>query len=381
MSRPIILAAGGTGGHLFPAQALATALLARDHSVALITDRRAKAFEMGGASDFAIHRIRAEGINRPGISAKLGGAMSLGLGTIDALALLRRLKPGVVVGFGGYPSVPSVVAAQLLGIPTVLHEQNAVLGRANRLLAPRARMIATSFRETLMVRAGDRAKLAFTGNPVRPDILAVRNTPYPPAEIDGKLSLLVTGGSQGATIFSDVLPAALALLPEGLRARLRIEQQARPEDVARVEAAYADIGMAAEVQSFFADMPARLTRAHLVICRSGASTVAELTTAGRPAVLVPYLHAMDDHQTANARAIEDAGGAWVMPQTAFCAKSVADRLEMLLAMPQGLIVAAEKMRAAGTPDAVDLLADLVLAQAPANGGVNPVLPKPQEKAA
>ncbi|MBU0726479.1 MAG: undecaprenyldiphospho-muramoylpentapeptide beta-N-acetylglucosaminyltransferase [Alphaproteobacteria bacterium] len=381
MSRPIILAAGGTGGHLFPAQALATALLARDHSVALITDRRAKAFEMGGASDFAIHRIRAEGINRPGISAKLGGAMSLGLGTIDALALLRRLKPGVVVGFGGYPSVPSVVAAQLLGIPTVLHEQNAVLGRANRLLAPRARMIATSFRETLMVRAGDRAKLAFTGNPVRPDILAVRNTPYPPAEIDGKLSLLVTGGSQGATIFSDVLPAALALLPEGLRARLRIEQQARPEDVARVEAAYADIGMAAEVQSFFADMPARLTRAHLVICRSGASTVAELTAAGRPAVLVPYLHAMDDHQTANARAIEDAGGAWVMPQTAFCAKSVADRLEMLLAMPQGLIVAAEKMRAAGTPDAVDLLADLVLAQAPANGGVNPVLPKPQEKAA
>ena len=381
MSRPIILAAGGTGGHLFPAQALATALLARGHSVALITDRRAKAFEMVGTSDFAIHRIRAEGINRPGIAAKLGGAMSLGLGTIDALALLRRLKPGVVVGFGGYPSVPTVVAAQMLGIPTVLHEQNAVLGRANRLLAPRARMIATSFRETLMVRAGDRAKLAFTGNPVRPDILAVRNTPYPPAEIDGKLSLLVTGGSQGATIFSDVLPAALALLPEGLRARLRIEQQARPEDVARVEAAYADIGMAAEVQSFFADMPARLTRAHLVICRSGASTVAELTAAGRPAVLVPYLHAMDDHQTANARAIEDAGGAWVMPQTAFCAKSVADRLEMLLAVPQGLIVAAEKMRAAGTPDAVDLLANVVLAQAPANGGVNPVLPKPQEKAA
>ncbi|KZD07006.1 undecaprenyldiphospho-muramoylpentapeptide beta-N-acetylglucosaminyltransferase [Oceanibaculum pacificum] len=381
MSRPIILAAGGTGGHLFPAQALAAALLARGKSVALVTDRRGKAFEMEAASDFAVHRIRAEGINRPGLAAKLGGAVALGLGTIDALGLLRRLKPGIVVGFGGYPSVPTVTAAQLLGIPTLLHEQNAVLGRANRLLAPRARIIATSYAETLMVRPADRAKLSFTGNPVRPDIVAVRATPYPPAEIDGRLTVLVTGGSQGATIFSDVLPAAIAQLPETLRARLRIEQQARQEDVDRVQAAYAEIGMVAEVARFFADMPARLTRAHLVIARSGASTVAELTAAGRPAVLVPYLHAMDDHQTANARAIEEAGGAWVMPQTAFAPKAVADRLEMLLAMPQALTMAAEKMRAAGTPDAVEKLADLVLAHAPANGASHPTLPHPQEKAA
>lgn len=382
VKKTIVLAAGGTGGHLFPAQALAHALLARGYAVALVTDRRGKAFEAPENAAFSVHRIRAEGISRPGLAAKLGGMVSLGLGTLDALLLLRRLKPAMVVGFGGYPSVPTVTAAGLQGITILLHEQNALLGRANRLLASRAKRIATSFAEVSGVKPALRDRLRFTGNPVRPDIVAVRQTPYPPAEIDGKLTVLVTGGSQGATVFSDVMPAAIALLPETVRRRLRIEQQARPEDVARVEAAYRDIGFQAEVASFFSDMPARLTRAHLAICRSGASTVAELTAAGRPAILVPYPHAMDDHQSANAHAVETAGGAWVMPQDAFCAKAVADRLEMLLTMPQKLNAAALKMREAGTPDAVERLADLVTAELPANGdSLRHTSPEPQEKAA
>ncbi|MCH2394609.1 undecaprenyldiphospho-muramoylpentapeptide beta-N-acetylglucosaminyltransferase [Oceanibaculum sp.] len=382
LKKTIVLAAGGTGGHLFPAQALAHALLARGYAVALVTDRRGKAFEAPANAAFTVHRIRAEGISKPGLAAKLGGAVSLGLGTLDALTLLRRLKPALVVGFGGYPSVPTVTAAGLLGIGILLHEQNALLGRANRLLAGRAKRIATSFAEISGVKEGLRDRLSFTGNPVRPDVAAVRHSPYPPAEIDGKLTVLVTGGSQGATVFSDVMPAAIALLPESVRRRLRIEQQARPEDVARVEAAYSEISFPAEVASFFSDMPARLARAHLAICRSGASTVAELMVAGRPAVLVPYPHAMDDHQSANAHAVEAAGGAWVMPQDAFCPKAVADRLEMLLSMPQKLNAAALKMREAGTPDAVERLADLVVAELPANGGsVRHTSPEPQEKAA
>jgi len=289
------------------------------------------------------------------------------MGTVQAGAILKRIGALCVVGFGGYPSVPTVYAASRLGIPTVLHEQNALLGRANRLLAPRARRIATGFADTLMMREADRRRAVFTGNPVRPAIAALRERAYQPPVEDGPFNLLVLGGSQGARIFSDVVPAALVELPERLRRRVRIAQQARPEDLDRVREAYQKSGVAAETQSFFDDVPARLAEAHLVISRSGASTSAELMVAGRPAILVPYKHAMDDHQTANAASLAAAGAAWVMPQDDATPRALATRLAELARQPERLVAAAEAARALGRPDAARRLADIVIEIAGANG--------------
>ncbi|WP_192499033.1 undecaprenyldiphospho-muramoylpentapeptide beta-N-acetylglucosaminyltransferase [Skermanella pratensis] len=358
---PVVLAAGGTGGHMFPAEALARELLARGHRVVLVTDRRGKAF--GDAlPEVEVHRIRASSFGS-GVMGKLRGAFELGLGAIQARRLIAALRPSVVVGFGGYPSVPTVLMAQRAGVPTVLHEQNAVLGRANRMLAPGAARIATSFAAVSAVKPADRAKLVPTGNPVRPGVTAVRDLPYPALEPGGELRLLVVGGSQGARIFSEIVPAALALLPDVLRRRIRIAQQCRPEDLEAAKAAFAEAGVDAELSSFFRDVPDRLAACHLAVCRSGASTVAELAAAGRPAVLVPYPFAMDDHQTANAQAVADAGGAWLMPQPAFTPKALADRLEALLDLPATLGKAAEAARARGAADAASRLADIVIGAA------------------
>lgn len=366
---PILLAAGGTGGHMFPAEALARELLARGRTVALVTDRRGKAFgdALPEVDVFRIHAATPSG----GLAAKLRGMAELALGTLQARRLVSRLRPAAVVGFGGYPSVPAVLAARRARVPTVLHEQNAVLGRANRLLAGNARTIATSFPAVAQVRAPDAGKLVRAGNPVRPAILAVRDLPYPEAAGDGPFRLLVTGGSQGARIFSDVVPAALALLPEALRRRIRLSQQARPEDLERACAALAGAGVEAEVSSFFKDMPDRLAACHLAITRAGASTIAELTAAGRPALLVPYPHAMDDHQTANAQALADAGGAWLLPQGSLTPAMLASRLESLLTMPASLTTAAAAARAWGAPDAAARLADAVLDACGGNGAATP----------
>ncbi|EWY37526.1 UDP-diphospho-muramoylpentapeptide beta-N- acetylglucosaminyltransferase [Skermanella stibiiresistens SB22] len=354
----ICLAAGGTGGHMFPAEALARELLARGHRVVLVTDRRGKAF--GEAlPEVEVHRIRASSFGS-GVIGKLKGAIELGLGALQARRLIAALKPDVVVGFGGYPSVPTVLMAQRAGIPTVLHEQNAVLGRANRMLAPGSARIATSFATVSAVKPSDRGKLTLTGNPVRAGVTAVRDLPYPPLEPGGELRLLVVGGSQGARVFSEIVPEALALLPEVLRRRIRIAQQCRPEDLETAKAAFATAGVDAELSSFFRDVPDRLAACHLAVCRAGASTVAELAAAGRPAVLVPYPFAMDDHQTANAQAVADAGGAWLMPQPAFTAKALADRLEALLDLPATLTKAAEAAHGRGGADAASRLADIVL---------------------
>jgi UDP-N-acetylglucosamine--N-acetylmuramyl-(pentapeptide) pyrophosphoryl-undecaprenol N-acetylglucosamine transferase len=358
-SSPVILAAGGTGGHMFPAEALARELLARGKRVVLVTDRRGKAF--GDAlPEVEVHRIRASSFGS-GIMGKIRGVFELTLGAFQARRLMSRLKPAAVVGFGGYPSVPTVLLAQRARVPTILHEQNAVLGRANRLAAPGAVGIATSFAAVSAVKPADAGKLVFTGNPVRPNVTSVRDLPYPALDDGGEVHLLVVGGSQGARIFSEIVPEALALLPETLKRRIRISQQCRPEDIEAAKAAFAKAGIEAELSTFFRDVPERLAGCHLAICRSGASTVAELAAVGRPAILVPYHYAMDDHQTANAQAVADAGGAWLMPQTAFTSRSLADRLTALLDLPATLTKAAEAAHARGATDAASRLADVVLA--------------------
>jgi UDP-N-acetylglucosamine--N-acetylmuramyl-(pentapeptide) pyrophosphoryl-undecaprenol N-acetylglucosamine transferase len=358
MSALIVLAAGGTGGHIFPAEALAGELLTRGLKVALVTDKRGQAFgdRLPGVS---LHRIRA---GRPGagLISKIVAAAGIALGTLAAQKLLRALAPAATVGFGGYPSVPTVLAAARLGLPTLLHEQNARLGRANRWLAPRVKHIATSFAAVDGLPHG--AVTIETGNPVRRDIVARRDTPYA-APGSGTIRILVTGGSQGAAILSQVVPAALALLTPDLRARLDLAQQARPEDVETVRAAHAGNGIKAETESFFTDIPARLARAHLVIARAGASTVAELCAVGRPAILVPYRYAADDHQTANAAALTIAGAAWTMPEAEFTPAALAATLTRLLQAPEQLAAAAEASRGLGMPDAARRLADLVVAAA------------------
>jgi UDP-N-acetylglucosamine--N-acetylmuramyl-(pentapeptide) pyrophosphoryl-undecaprenol N-acetylglucosamine transferase len=364
----IVLAAGGTGGHMFPAEALARALIVRGIRVALLTDQRGQAFGETLPS-VEVHRIRASRLPRYALD-RLRAVIEMGLGGLEARKLLRGLNPSVVVGFGGYPSIPTVFAASLAKIPIVLHEQNALLGRANRRLASRAQAIATSFAKVTYMPATMRGVL--TGNPVRPGVLAVRDIPYAEPTADGPLSILVTGGSQGARIFSEILPAAMALLPPELRARVKIVQQCRPEDIEAVTAEYRAAGIDAELSTFFNDVPARLAACHLAITRSGASTVAELGVAGRPAILVPYPFATDDHQTSNAEAFAQSGGAWVVSQRILTPKLLADRIAGLAARPDTLARAAEAARQEGRPAAADSFADLVISQIGARSG-QPVL--------
>jgi UDP-N-acetylglucosamine--N-acetylmuramyl-(pentapeptide) pyrophosphoryl-undecaprenol N-acetylglucosamine transferase len=353
-----VLAAGGTGGHLFPAEALAARLLAQGAAVSLTTDDRVEAFS-ARLPDVAVRQVRAGRLGGGPLRAAFGIA-DIAVGIVQARRLLRQWRPAAVVGFGGYPSVPTMIAAAQLGLPTVIHEQNAVLGRANRMLAARARAIATGFPETIGLRPQDRGRAVQTGNPVRPAILAVGARPYAPPAPGGTVELFVFGGSQGASVFAELVPAALALLPAELRSRLHLCQQARPEDRDGVVARLAALGIAAEVESFFTDMPERLARAHLVICRAGASTIAELAAAGRPALLVPYPHATDDHQTANARGLAATGGGWMLSQAELTAAILAERLATLLGDPAALQLAAAAARGFARDDAAERLAALVL---------------------
>jgi UDP-N-acetylglucosamine--N-acetylmuramyl-(pentapeptide) pyrophosphoryl-undecaprenol N-acetylglucosamine transferase len=368
MNRPlVVLAAGGTGGHMFPAEALARALIARGVRTALITDWRGQAF--GEAlPTVEVYRIRASRLPRYAID-RIKALIEMGLGGLEARRLLRRLKPDAVVGFGGYPSIPTIFAAALAKIPIVLHEQNALLGRANRRLASRAKVIATSFETVAYVPAG--VATALTGNPVRPAILPVREQLYRTPAPDEALSILVTGGSQGARVFSEIVPAAMALLPADLKARIKIVQQSRPEDLAAAQADFAAAGVTAELSTFFNDMPSRIAASHLVICRSGASTVAELGVAGRPAILVPYPFATDDHQTKNAEAFARGGGGWAVSQRILTPRLLADRIAALAAHPDGLARAAEAARAQGRPDAAERFADLVIEKIGGHGTVPP----------
>jgi UDP-N-acetylglucosamine--N-acetylmuramyl-(pentapeptide) pyrophosphoryl-undecaprenol N-acetylglucosamine transferase len=355
----VLLAAGGTGGHLFPAEALAVALARRGIVIDLATDERATRYGTAFPAR-ATHLIPSDTLRGGGPLAVARTASVLGFGIVRAYRLLARLRPAAVVGFGGYPSIPPVLAAALRRIPAVIHEQNGVMGRANRLLAARATAIATGFPGILDQDGARAAKATHTGNPVRPAVVAAAATPYPRPEPAGPLRLVVFGGSQGARIMADIVPPAMAHLEPALRARLRVAQQAREEDFARVRDTYARLGVAAEVAPFFADLPARIAAAHLVISRSGASTVAELAAIGRPAILVPLPHSLDQDQLANATVLAKAGGAILLTQAEFTAERFAGEIAALAADPPRLAVMAAAARKVGTPDAADRLADLVL---------------------
>ena len=358
--RCILLAAGGTGGHLFPAEALANELAARGAAVELVTDERA--LKYGGQFPArAIHSITSATPTGGSVISKATAVAKLGVGALQSMLLLRRLKPACVVGFGGYPTAPPLFAASVLGVPSILHEQNAVMGRANKFLAGRVKRIATGFPRLDGVGAEIAAKAQHTGNPVRPAVIAAAQTPYP--SNDGVLRLLVTGGSQGARVMADVVPAGIAALPADLQTRVRVVQQARGEDEARVREAYAQLGVTAEVAPFFNDLPQRIADAHLVVSRAGASTVCELAVIGRPAILVPYPFALDQDQAANAAELSASGAVTVIRQPEFTPGRLSAEIAGAFADPEGLTRRAAAAKSAGVPDAAARLADLVMATA------------------
>jgi UDP-N-acetylglucosamine--N-acetylmuramyl-(pentapeptide) pyrophosphoryl-undecaprenol N-acetylglucosamine transferase len=353
----ILLAAGGTGGHLFPAEALAVVLDKRGLTVDLATDVRAAHFKFPARD---VHLIPSATLRARSPLALARTATLLTLGTAKAWSMLGRLRPAAIVGFGGYPTVPPLWAASLRGIPTVLHEQNSVMGRANRLLAPRVTAIATGFRTLTNLDPRVQGKITFTGNPVRPPVIAASAVSYAAPGQSEKIRLLVFGGSQGARVMSDVVPSAVGNLHPELRSRLAVTQQARAEDVDAVRAAYARLGFNAETAAFFSDLPARMAAAHLVISRSGASTVAELSAIGRPAILVPLPHALDQDQFANAGVLDAAGGAVRIEQRDFTPQRLAAEIARFAADPGRLATMAKAAKAAGTTDAAERLADLVI---------------------
>jgi UDP-N-acetylglucosamine--N-acetylmuramyl-(pentapeptide) pyrophosphoryl-undecaprenol N-acetylglucosamine transferase len=354
----ILVAAGGTGGHLFPAEALAHALARRSLAVELVTDNRVEGFAKSFPAR-AVHALPAATPSGKGLIGKGVAALTLGLGTLRARALVRRLAPAAVIGFGGYPTVPPLIAAAMLGVPTLLHEQNAVLGRANRFLASRVDVIATGFASVGKVDEALAAKMRHVGNPVRPAVIEAAKTAYDPPREDGELRLLVFGGSQGARIMADIVPPAIAKLSSSERARLRVVQQAREEDMARVTAAYREAGVKAEIAPFFRDLPSHMAQSQLVISRAGASTVAEISVIGRPSILVPLPGSLDQDQAANANSLAAVDAAIVLPQAQFSGDGLALMLSELLSAPRRLADMAALARKAGIADAAERLADLV----------------------
>jgi UDP-N-acetylglucosamine--N-acetylmuramyl-(pentapeptide) pyrophosphoryl-undecaprenol N-acetylglucosamine transferase len=353
----ILLCAGGTGGHLFPAESLAHALIARGAAVDLATDHRTAQFKFPAR---AVHLIPSATVRGKNPIALARTALMLGRGTWKARGVIGRIKPAVVVGFGGYPTVPPLLAASMRGVPTVLHEQNSVMGRANRLLASRVTRIATGFPTVKNVEPALAAKMTFTGNPVRPAVIEAANTPYNDPDVHGPLNLLVFGGSQGAQVMADIVPPAVERMSPHLRARLHIVQQARAENIETVRATYARLGVSATCEPFFNDLPARMAAAHLIVSRSGASTVAELSAIGRPSILVPLPHALDQDQFHNAGALEQIGGAIRIVQKDFTPERLASEIVALAGDPEQLATMAAAAKSVGTLDAADRLADVVM---------------------
>lgn len=357
-SQIIALAAGGTGGHLFPAQALAEVLKTRGYDIHLITDERVRDYgKLFPASQ--THIVPSASLSLSKIADVPRNLWRLYAGVSKAKAVLRASKPAAVVGFGGYPSLPPVWAATRLNIPTILHEQNAVLGRANKLLAGRVNAIATSFQQVFNLTPEAAAKIVLTGNPVRQTALNFASARYPQIDAMSPLRLVIFGGSQGARFFSEVAPGAVALLSEPLRSRLSIVQQCRAEDLAQVEAKYRKLAVQVRLAHFFGNMPEEIAQSHLVLCRSGASSIAELGVIGRPAILVPLPHAIDNDQKKNAESFAAAGAGFIQDQHALTPAVLAQILERLLTSPQALKEAAEAAVRHGKPDAAQKLADLV----------------------
>jgi UDP-N-acetylglucosamine--N-acetylmuramyl-(pentapeptide) pyrophosphoryl-undecaprenol N-acetylglucosamine transferase len=353
----IILAAGGTGGHMVPAHALAAELKARGHGVMLVTDDRGARYP-GLFKDVPVHILPAGRLGG-GPLGMLKALRSVMKGRRQARALYREHRPDAVVGFGGYPAFPALLAASAAKVPTVLHEQNAVLGRVNRWLAGEAKAIATSYAEVERLKSSCASKTVLVGNPVRDEVMRLGELPFPPFDDSAPLKVLVTGGSQGATILGSVVPAGLGLLPASLRLRLQVVQQCRADDIATVRARYAALNIPAELLTYIEDMPDRIGDAHLVIARAGASTIAELTAAGRPAILVPLPIATDDHQTVNAREMAKAGGARMIAQSDFTPEALAAQIKTIAGDPEALANAAGRALSIGRPHATRDLANLV----------------------
>ncbi len=358
MKKSIMVTAGGTGGHLFPAFSLAQELTRRGYEIDLITDMRGDRY----GSDFPareIYQVPAATITAKNPLSIAKTVMKLGKGTAMARSILKKVKPACIVGFGGYPTFPPIFAAKSLGIPAILHEQNAVMGRANRMLAGKSKAIALSFEQTIHVEGELAKKARHTGNPVRDVVIENAKIPYPALSPQGPFNLLVFGGSQGARYFSDLVPPAIALLPDEIKARLNIVQQCREEDVARVNEAYRQAGISFEISTFFANLPEIIAHSHLVLARSGASSVTELAVIGRPSILVPLPHALDNDQLRNAAFLQDAGGAICIEQKDLDAERLATDLAKMAGDPEMLQNAAMAAKGVGKPDAVQRLGDLV----------------------
>jgi UDP-N-acetylglucosamine--N-acetylmuramyl-(pentapeptide) pyrophosphoryl-undecaprenol N-acetylglucosamine transferase len=353
----IILSAGGTGGHVMPAQALAHDLIARGYRVEVITDTRGLKYKPH-FEGIPMHEIRAGALGR-GLKGKLLGLCNIGLGVVQAFKILRAAKPLAVIGFGGYPSFPAMYAAQKLKIPTIVHEQNAIIGKANLMLVAKAVKIAISMPTIKGLDEQECTKAVYTGNPVRAEIAALYNKPFPALSESGKLRILVMGGSLGASVFSHIIPEAFSRLSSDHRARLDIVQQCRSEDLESTAALYKKYAIQAQLSVFIDDVAGALEACHLVIARSGASTVAEVSTAGRPAIFVPYPHHKDQQQKINADTLADAGGAWVMTENGFTPEALLARIETFLQNPSVLFKAAENARSLGKPDAARKLGNLV----------------------
>ncbi|WP_380873900.1 UDP-N-acetylglucosamine--N-acetylmuramyl-(pentapeptide) pyrophosphoryl-undecaprenol N-acetylglucosamine transferase [Sphingomonas sp. DBB INV C78] len=357
VTRHFVLAAGGTGGHMIPAHALASELMRRGHRVALVTDDR------GAKIPGLFQGVQTHVLPAGRVSGGPIGWMRAGRSIMAGRDMARRLydafEPSAVVGFGGYPALPSMLAAFKDKIPTAIHEQNAVLGRVNRLLARKVDAIATAYPHVERLAPRHEIKTHLVGNPVRDEVRSLRDQPFPPLTEDGVFRVLVTGGSQGASVLSQVVPEGLGLLPLNFRRRIQVTQQCRPEDIEDVRAKYAALGIPADLATYLPDMPDRLAWSHLVIARAGASTIAELTVAGRPAILIPLPSATDDHQTANARELHEAGGARAINQRNFTAVELAKQMQKLALEPGSLQNAAKRAWACGRPDAAEALADLV----------------------
>lgn len=356
MAAPLaLIAAGGTGGHMFPAQALAELLLAQGWRVKLSTDDRGARYAGGFPEAVERQVVKSATTARGGLSGKLAAPFKIAAGVLAARRAFRRDRPSVVIGFGGYPTIPALSAAHLMGLPRMIHEQNGVMGRVNRMFAARVHRVACGTWPTILPQG---ISGQHVGNPVRGAVLDRAASPYV-APGDGALNLLVIGGSQGARVLSQVVPAAIAALPTDLRARLQVSHQARPEDADQVTAAYAAAGIAAEVQPFFTDVPDRIAAAHLVISRSGASSLADITVIGRPAILIPFAAATGDHQTANAQALADAGAAHVHPESVLDADSLTRDIRAILTDPAQATAMAQAALTLARPDAARRLYDLV----------------------
>ncbi len=354
--RHFVLAAGGTGGHMMPAHALAAELIRRGHQVSLITDARGA--KIPGLFDGADTHILPAGRITKNPLSWLPGARAIYGGRALALKLFDEVKPAAVIGFGGYPAFPALLAARSAGVKSAVHEQNAVLGRVNRMVAGFVDAIAVAYPKMKRLPGGYLGKTHLVGNPVRDEVLALRDQPFPALSAKEQLRILVIGGSQGATILSDVVPDGLARLSIPA-SRLHVTQQCRAEDVDRVRARYSDLGIRADLATYFENIPDLLAKAHLVIGRAGASTIAELTCAGRPAILIPLPSATDDHQSANVQEMVEAGGACALAQSDFTPDRLAQAIDQIGLSEEKLMDAAGRARGIGRPNATGDLADLV----------------------